>query len=324
MGESDSCCVSFRLVENPDEVSVLGDEVAENTGLPKTHIEKDFWVTEVLRGVVAAAHPLGATVVFKGGTSLSKAYKIIERFSEDVDVLVVLPEGTKGKRNRILKDLVQGAAEATAIEAEIVSGATTEGEKRGARFHYRTTNSQGDGLKEGVLLEIGTRGGAMPTTIHQIESLIAEHACNRIADAVELVPVEVLVQDLSRTLVEKLVLLHTAHCVDDQTVAVKAARHYYDVHRLLSRPNVLKDVSEIDITILARDVYTYSTFADRPAAHRPPGGFAASPAFNAGPYIDAVRVEYESHVLGQLLWPNAERPSLDDCIETVHRNQSQL
>lgn len=324
MGESDSCCVSFRLVENPDEVSVLADEVAENTGLPKTHVEKDFWVTEVLRGVVAAAHTLSATVIFKGGTSLSKAYKIIERFSEDVDMLVILPEGTKGKRNRILKDLVQGAAEATAIEAEIVSGATTEGEKRGARFHYRTTNGQGAGLKEGVLLEIGTRGGAMPTTIHQIKSLIAEHASNRIADAVELFPVEILVQHPSRTLVEKLVLLHTAHCADDQTVAVKAARHYYDVHQLLSRPNVLEDVSEIGVTILARDVCTYSTSANQPAEPRPSGGFADSPAFSTERYMEAVRVEYESRVLGQLLWPNAERPSLDDCIQTVHRNRDQL
>ena len=324
MGESDDRRVSYRLVENPDEVSVLAAQVSENTGLPRTHIEKDFWITEVLRGVVALANTLGATVVFKGGTSLSKAYKIIERFSEDVDVRVILPEGTKGKRNRILKDLVQGAAEATAIEAEIVSGATTEGEKRGARFHYRTTGGQGAGLKEGVLLEIGTRGGAMPTTIHQIKSLIAEHASNRISDAVELLPFEVLVQDLSRTLVEKLVLLHTAHCADDQAVAAKTARHYYDIHQLLRRSEVLADVAKANIAILARDVYTYSTFADRPAAHRPPEGFAASPAFNAGPYVDAVRVEYESRVLDQLLWPKAERPSLDDCIEAIHQNRDQL
>lgn len=324
MGESDGRRVSYRLVEDPDGVSVLAAQVSESTGLPTAHIEKDFWITEVLRGVVAAAHTLGATVIFKGGTSLSKTYKIIERFSEDVDMLVILPAATKGKRNRILKDLVQGAAEATAIEAEIVSGATTEGEKRSARFHYRTTNGQGAGLREGVLLEIGSRGGAMPTTRHQISSLIAEHVGNRIADAVELFPVEVLVQHPSRTLVEKLVLLHTAHCADDQTVAVKTARHYYDVHQLLCRLEVLADVAKTNIAILARDVCTYSTSANRPAEPRPSGGFADSPAFSAGRYMEAVRVEYESRVLGQLLWPNAERPSLDDCIQTVHRNRDQL
>jgi len=324
VGEPDGRCVSYRLVENPDEVSVLADEVSESTGIPKTHIEKDFWVTEVLRGVVGAAHTINATVIFKGGTSLSKAYKIIERFSEDIDMLLILPEGTKGNGDRILKNLVQGAVDATAIGAEIVSGATTKGEKRGARFHYRTTNGRHDGLKEGVLLEIGTRGGVMPTTTHQIVSLIAEHAGNKIADAIELSPVDVLVQHPSRTLVEKLVLLHTAHYANDLSVAIKAARHYYDIHKLLSRLDVLKGVSEVGITILARDVCTYSTSSNQPAKPRPPEGFASSPAFINGQHMAAVRTEYDTRVLGQLLWPNAERPSLDECIETVQRNRDHL
>lgn len=324
MGEHHGRCVSYRLVNDPDGVSVLAAQVSESTGLPRAHVEKDFWVTEVIRGVVAAAHPLGTTLVFKGGTSLSKAYKIIERFSEDVDMLVILLNGTKGKRNRILKELVQGAVDATAIEAEIVGGATTEGEKRGARFHYRTESGQDSGLKEGVFLEIGTRGGAMPTASHQIKSLIAEYSGDAIADAVELSPVEVLVQKPSRTLVEKLVLLHTTHCADNPENAIKAARHYYDVHQLLGHPEILNEVARSNVTILAHDVYTYSKLADRPVEQRPAEGFAASPAFMNGPYMDLVRAEYDSHVLGQLLWPNAVRPSFDDCITIVQRCRNQL
>ncbi|MGH8997927.1 MAG: nucleotidyl transferase AbiEii/AbiGii toxin family protein [Acidimicrobiia bacterium] len=60
-------------------------QVADETGIPAAHVEKDFWVTEVLRGVVAGAVASKVVMVFKGGTSLSKAYGIIERFSEDVD-----------------------------------------------------------------------------------------------------------------------------------------------------------------------------------------------------------------------------------------------
>lgn len=54
-------------------------------------MEKDLWVTEVLRGVVGQASQEDITVIFKGGTSRSKAYRLIKCFSEDVDMLVVLP-----------------------------------------------------------------------------------------------------------------------------------------------------------------------------------------------------------------------------------------
>jgi len=56
-------------------------------------MEKDLWVTEVLRGVVGQASQEDITVIFKGGTSRSKAYRLIKCFSEDVDMLVVLPTG---------------------------------------------------------------------------------------------------------------------------------------------------------------------------------------------------------------------------------------
>ncbi len=105
-----------RLAADPAGVSVVAAQVADETGIPAAHVEKDFWVTEVLRGVVASATEAQVVVVFKGGTSLSKAYRLIERFSEDVDVLVVLPDdATKGKRDGILKTLVDGAAAATGL-----------------------------------------------------------------------------------------------------------------------------------------------------------------------------------------------------------------
>ena len=126
-----------RLVHDPDAVAVLAARVADDIGLPAEQIEKDFWVTEVLRGVTRAAGELGVEVVFKGGTSLSKAYRLIERFSEDVDVLVILPPEGTGAKERILKNLVAGAAASTAVHPESVGTATTKGVKRGARFHYR-------------------------------------------------------------------------------------------------------------------------------------------------------------------------------------------
>ncbi len=65
--------MSHRLVDDRDAVAVLAEQVADRTGIPGSHIEKHL------------------EIVFKGGTGLSKAFGLIERFSEDVDLLVVIP-----------------------------------------------------------------------------------------------------------------------------------------------------------------------------------------------------------------------------------------
>ena len=103
-------------------------------GIPASHIEKDSWVTEVLRGAATMATARNLEIVFKGGTSLSKAFGLVERFSEDIDLLVVIPGslGT-GAADSKLKALVGGAATATGLTAETVANATSKGVKRGAR-----------------------------------------------------------------------------------------------------------------------------------------------------------------------------------------------
>jgi hypothetical protein len=307
-----------RLVDDPDGVSVLAVSVAEATGIPAEHVEKDFWVTEVLRGVVDAATALGVEIVFKGGTSLSKAFALIERFSEDVDVLVVLsPQESTGARDRTLKALVDGAARSTGLAPAGVPEATTKGAKRGARFRYRPAAAAAGGVSDGVFLELGSRGGGMPATPLPVSSLIARHASDRITGAPEADPVVVRVQAPWRTLVEKLVLLHTAHSADELAAAIRGARHYYDVHRLLTRPEIVAGIHEHGIAILARDVCTYSRAADMPAADRPRGGFATSPAFTEGPHVAGTRAEYDGRVLGQLVWADAAHPSFDNCVAAV-------
>ena len=308
-----------RLVQDPDAVAALAARVADRIGLPAEQIEKDFWVTEVLRGVTRAAGELGVDVVFKGGTSLSKAYHLIERFSEDVDVLVILPAEGTGTKERILKNLVAGATDATTVQPESVGTATTKGVKRGARFHYRPTAlALATGMSNGVFLEIGSRGGAMPTSTMAIRSVLAEHAAAEVAGTTEAEPFDVRVLRPSRTLVEKLVLLHTASCDPSPATLVRGARHYYyDVHQLLGRPDVLDEVREVGIGILARDVIPYSTAAALAAEPRPSGGFSTSPAFSDGPHLNDARADYVTRVLGTLLWPDAHRPTFDACLESV-------
>jgi nucleotidyltransferase AbiEii toxin of type IV toxin-antitoxin system len=132
--------------------------------------------------------------------------------------------------------------------------------------------------------------------------------------------VAVRVLDPSRTLVEKLVLLHTVHSDIDPAPAVRAARHFYDVERLLDRPLVLERLADADVSVLARDVCTYSTVAGRPALPRPAAGFATSPAFSGGPHLPLANDEFERRVIRQLLWPHAVQPSFAGCVAAVHRH----
>jgi Nucleotidyl transferase AbiEii toxin, Type IV TA system len=84
------------LRDSPDDLSALCGAAADWLGIPEpAFVEKDFWVVELLRSVVRPLDlepvnniPCSATVRFKGGTSLSKAFGLIKRFSEDVDILV--------------------------------------------------------------------------------------------------------------------------------------------------------------------------------------------------------------------------------------------
>jgi hypothetical protein len=117
--ESAGGSVSWALREDPDAVATAAARIEEATDLPAAHVEKDFWVTEVLRGVAQQTTETGVSAIFKGGTSLSKAHGLIKRFSEDVDIIVVVPGKSSGSDDKCLKGFVV-AAEATTGLASVV------------------------------------------------------------------------------------------------------------------------------------------------------------------------------------------------------------
>lgn len=78
------------------------DAAAERLGTSGTAVEKDYCVSEVLR--VMARH-FGGDFTFKGGTSLSKGYRIVERFSEAIDVLVLPGDRGRGTTDKLMKQM---------------------------------------------------------------------------------------------------------------------------------------------------------------------------------------------------------------------------
>lgn len=166
--------MTWHLRERPDAVGVAAARIEAALGVPAAHVEKDFWVTEALRAAVARSDAEGVTVVFKGGTSLSKAHRLINRFSEDVDLIVVVPADSQRAAHRCLKNITAAVAEVFVEEGVLDTTTATAGRKRTTRFTYPTTHKHGV-LHPGVLLELGARGGTLPAQQMTIRSLIAEH-----------------------------------------------------------------------------------------------------------------------------------------------------
>lgn len=111
------------LRDKPDDFNALVSATAGAIRIDPAFVEKDYWVTEVLRAACAdrvtrRADGTEATVsfVFKGGTSLSRVFAIIERFSEDVDMLAVFPENcSESARHKVLKQVDADVVAATGV-----------------------------------------------------------------------------------------------------------------------------------------------------------------------------------------------------------------
>jgi hypothetical protein len=302
----------------------LISRTSEAVGIPVHFVEKDFWVTELLRAVVAAANQEHAVAVFKGGTSLSKAYGIIERFSEDVDILLVPPAGLgSAARHSVLKRICLSAAEHLGVKAEAILVKESEtGVKRNVRIPYRRQFELGP-LSEGILLEMGIRGGPQPRMSLDLRSLISAEARQMgvgEGEFEELAPVRVEVLGSERTLVEKLSLLHgLAMLFPDEDAAAaleRSGRHFYDIHQLLGHVPTREACEGKDtVEKLASDIGEHSAAHGWPYTPRPTGGYGNSPVF--GPeWAGAAVVRRGYEVASELVY--GAKPTFDECVSRVH------
>lgn len=289
------------------------DAAAERLGVSATIVEKDYWVTQALR---VLAHNFRGDFIFKGGTSLSKAYRLIERFSEDIDILIV-ERPTKGATHRLMRKMAE------AVEQEL-NGPTTpdgsrEGEHRNVRIGYRARRQSGE-IRPDVLLEAGIRGGRQPSERKSVGCLLAEILQNAEASGFEdLEPFDIDVLHPGRTLMEKLALLHSEIGAGPAgQTAARHVRHYYDIHMLLGDDHalaVLRDRKEFQHILESIREVNAKWFGN--GEQRPPGGWAASPAFDAQmDDYERLREAYDS-AMNDLYLGRDDRPSLDEIFARV-------
>lgn len=308
-----------KLRESGDDLFALVGAASEHLGIPQEFVEKDYWVTELLR---STAKPIGgAIVIFKGGTSLSKAFGLIERFSEDVDILVVPDQSFgKGRVHKILKHVCERAGVDLDISTENQGDRGSEtGIHRNVRYIY-PARFAAKIVAEGVLLELGRRGGDFPRERRMLRSMIARYALETGAAAEdefeEFASFEIDVLAPERTLVEKFVLLHRLSANDQGRELSKNGRHLYDIYKLLNAEPITMKLRSKPETIarLAADADAQSLKWGLPVEPRPANGYGSSPAFE--PTNSPAQFLREGLVSVQPLIYGAV-PTFEECIEAV-------
>lgn len=264
------------------------DAAAERLGVDAVITEKDYWVSQILRSL---ADQFPGDFIFKGGTSLSKCYGLIQRFSEDIDLLIRPGERGRNATDRMLKNMAEAAGGALDCPPESIERVESGlGEHRKVRVFYPTSRPGLAGVKPGVLLEMGVRGGEQPHKELAAGCLLSDilmQAGEDISSYEDLQPVVVPVLHPGRTLLEKLAVVHTKLGKNPSEAECKQyGRHYYDIYQLLGDGQViefLNDRALVDQVVASVHEVTNREFrkpGEPEIEVRPESGWASSPAFD--------------------------------------------
>ena len=215
------------------------EATAQHFQMRPVFIEKDYWVTYVLKNLSLSVY--AENIIFKGGTSLSKAYQCIARFSEDIDLAVLSPGDYTGSQ---LKGLLKDVTECITQGITNVVGHTAEkkmGRMRATVYSYDKLIEGADFgvVKDYILIEINCFTDPVPYNVIPIESYIAQFFNETENKALivrhELSPVAIKVLSLERTFFEKLLSVNRLS-YEGTTSLLEKIRHFYDLHQLFYYP----------------------------------------------------------------------------------------
>jgi hypothetical protein len=266
---------AVRLSEHPDFAAFL-TAAAADSGLPETFVEKDYWITEILRTI---ATTLGERAIFKGGTSLSKGWNLLDRFSEDIDLFVdpaaEPPLGSKRAIDRTMKKLNGDVSAIAGLEFVCAESRTIGGRGRIDTFSYDSHFPPFEGFPTTVRLEPGIQSGKQPTARIKISSIVGELLIARGAvDELDIDGIEPFEMDLlhfRRTFVEKLFAIHgKVERLEQEGVPLgRDVRHYADLYVLAGRPEVKAMLESEEYEAIRLD-YDEKSRAYFPNSYRPP------------------------------------------------------
>ncbi|MGD0788246.1 MAG: nucleotidyl transferase AbiEii/AbiGii toxin family protein [Terracidiphilus sp.] len=295
-------------------------------GAPEQNIEKDFWVCWALDALFNDLEAGGPRLLFKGGTSLSKGYGLIERFSEDIDITVFREdigqaasvnelEELSGKKRAARLDAIKTACQnyingpllerlqlllRHALDAAHIApdrarleADPADPDGQSLLLWYPTVAATGNEyIRRAIKLESGAKSALDPHTPREVRPYIADDL-----PALDLVVKNVTTVDPSRTFWDKVVILHGLRQWWEQRHELKGggqrvSRHYYDVHRLLASEIGRKATDDAEMAKdCVRHALMFFNRADFNLASAVPGTFALTPH---EAMFEALRRDYEA------------------------------
>ncbi len=242
----------MRLHENKILYRQAVQFTADRMKIPAIYVEKDYWVTYALFAIFNNASGVSKDTVFKGGTALSKCYNMIERFSEDIDLVVLRREGETDSKLKTKLKAISTVVEATMPEVTIAGITHKMGmnRKTAHSFTKRFDGNYGQ-VRDVIILESTWLGYHEPYTTKSIISFVGDMMLNngQTNMAIEngLLPFDLLVLEPIRTICEKIMsLVRFSYGVNPIDDLKKKIRHTYDLHQLLKQEVFLEFFNSIN------------------------------------------------------------------------------
>jgi len=240
------------------------NQATELTGLPAMAIEKDWWVTLSLNACFSL--PYNEHIIFKGGTSLSKGWDLIERFSEDIDLAIdrtffgfdgdISKTQIKKLRKQsckfisidFLESLTQKLTEWKAIgECRLMVQPTTNSDKdpQVIEIHYNSVVDSSEYLPQRVLIEVSSRSLMEPTEKIEINSILSINFPNQSFASKD---ISISTVQPLRTFLEKIFLLHEEFSQSPEKIRVnRLSRHLYDLEKLMDTVHGMNAIRNMDL-----------------------------------------------------------------------------
>lgn len=220
----------------------LFEEVVRETAsykmIPEDYVVKDYFVSLLLKNILEEA----PNIVFKGGTSLSKCYGVIHRFSEDIDINLKLDEKATNSDKRGLKEAVIRAIEKSEMELTNSDEIRSRRDHNNYRVKYKTESEENEVLRPHLLVETYLTLKSFPFEMKKVNNYIFEYLTSEehidLIKQYDLSPFEISVQSIKRTFIDKMFAICDYH---EKTLYAQNSRHFYDLHRIWESLEFLPD-----------------------------------------------------------------------------------
>ncbi|MEP2058020.1 MAG: nucleotidyl transferase AbiEii/AbiGii toxin family protein [Maribacter litoralis] len=248
----------MTLHENRELFNQAIRATAQRMGILDIYIEKDYWVCYALNTIFKGNFK--DVVVFKGGTALSKCHEIIERFSEDIDLVVLTEEDdTNSEKRSKLRDITKSLIEPF-IEEDVDGITNKKSQIRKVAFNYPKSFKGSYGqVRDKIILEASIFGSSEPFTTEviatYIHQTIVETGQTKLIDDYQLEPFEVKVLDIKRTFCEKIMsLVRFSNSATPIVDLNNKIRHVYDIYRLLNIQEIKDFISTSNFDAMLKTV----------------------------------------------------------------------